>query len=189
MTDLQNWGIIPEALPGYKAVDWNPDIFQEVGDGRYGVYFYNIDEVRMMDYYAKGVAIFENRTHPVLLVHSQKVWVSLKGSESVRYLEAPDCLLFRIPAYAEHSSKPNQPFLLLNLSRRLFAFIAWDDSSGYYSLQALDQTRLQVVELYPKELARWKGRLRTNEIISLSNLLWYSLDEFDAAYVRYHQEL
>lgn len=192
MIDLQQWGIVPEALPGYKAEAWNPDIFQEVGDGKYGVYFYNIDEARMCDYYAR-VAIFQNRTHPLLLVHSQTVWIKLNsvfdGAVSVRYLEAPDCLLFRIPAYAAHSPKPVQPFLLLNLTNRLFAFIAWDDSSGYYGLQALDQTRLQVIEVQPKELARWQGCLRTGEIISLRELPWYSLDEFDAAYVRYHQEL
>jgi len=192
MIDLQNWCIVPEALPGYKAEAWNPDIFQEVGDGKYGVYFYNLDEARMSDYYAR-VAIFQNQTHPVLLVQSQTVWIKLNsvvdGAVSVRYLEAPDCLLFRIPAYAAHSPKHVQPFLLLNLSNRLFAFIAWDDSSGYYSFQALDQTHLQVVEVQSEYLARWKGRLRTDEIISLPELPWYSLDEFDAAYARYHQEL
>ena len=188
MIDLHGWGIVPKELPGYQAEGWNPDFFQEVGQGEYGVYFYNLNEARMMDYYGR-VAVFANPAQPLVLLQSATVWVTmLGGTDSVQYLAAPDCLLFRMPAYVEHTTKPTHPFVFINFTHRLFAFVAWDETSRYYHFQALDHTRLQVLELDPHQLARRKGPQRTGEIIYLPGLRWYSLEDFDAAVDRYQQE-
>ena len=187
MIDLHGWCIVPEELPGYRAEGWNPDFFQKVGQGKYGVYFYNIDEARMMDYYGR-VAVFSHPTQPLVLLQSTTVWVTMLGTDSVQYLSASNCLLFRMPAYVEHTTKPTHPFLVINLPHRLFAFVAWDESSRYYHFQALDQSRMQVLELVPKQLAQSKGPRRTGEIIHLPALQWYPLEGFDATVERYQQE-
>lgn len=188
MIELHGWCIVPEVLPGYQAEGWNPDFFQEVGQGKYGVYFYNLDEARMMDFYGL-VAVFSNPAQPLVLLQSTTVWATmLAGTDSVQYLAAPDCLLFRMPAYVEHTTKPTHPFVFINFTHQLFALVAWDESSRYYHFQALDHARIQVHELDPQQLARRKGLRRTGEIIHLSALRWYPLEDFDAAVERYHQE-
>jgi hypothetical protein len=187
MNDLHGWRIVPEALPRYQAGGWEPDCFQELGQGKYGVYFYDITEARMMDYYGR-VAVFANPAQPLVLLQSATVWATMLGTDSVQYLSAPDCLLFRMPAYVEHTTKPTQPFVFLNFTHRLFAFVAWNESSRYYHFQALDHARLQVLELDPQQLARHNAPRRTGEVIHLSALRWYPLEDFDAAVERYQQE-
>jgi len=187
MIDLHGWRIVPEELPSYKSGGWDPDYFQEVGQGKYGVYFYDITEARMMEYYGR-VAVFSTPAQPRVLLQSARVWATMLGTDSVQYLAAPECMLFRMPAYVAHTTKPTHPFVFINFTHRRFAFVAWDATSRYYQFQALDHARLQVLELNPQELARSSSPQRTGEIIHLPALRWYPLEDFDAAVECYHLE-
>jgi|GEM_PF-1315206 len=188
MIDTKGWRISPQELPGCKAEDWNPDFFIEVTDGQYGVYVYNLDELRMGDYYGKMAVFQQPASSPVPVVCSDITWIKFSGIDSALYLSLPDCLILRIPAYVKDATKPDMPFLVIKPKAKTFAFIEWNDSSIYYTFEGLDRCKIQVRELHPKELTRYKVPHRTNEVIDLGKLNWHSLALFDAALFLYHQE-
>ena len=78
------------------------------------------------------------------------------------------------------------PFLFINLSKRLFAFIEWNDISVYYSFNEIDEESVQVYESHPEHLANYSGPRRAGEIIYFRDLKWFSFDYFDEALSVYH---
>jgi len=71
MIDLNGWEIIPQDLQGYRINSWNEDYFEETEGKRYGVCLYNIDELRMGDYYGQ-MGIYENHVYPTLILMTEK---------------------------------------------------------------------------------------------------------------------
>ena len=98
--DLNGWEIIPQDLQGYRVNSWHEDYFEETDSKRYDVCLYNIDELRMGDYYGQ-MAIYENPVYPTLILNSEKNWINFSGRETFVYIESADCFIFRMAAYVE----------------------------------------------------------------------------------------
>jgi hypothetical protein len=109
MTDTKYWRIRTDLLKDYKPPKWAEDYFKDTFDGKYGVYIYNIDEWRMLSY-AGLIAVFSTKLESKLLLNSSKTWIWFDDDNTFDYLPMSDCLVFRKPAYKEHSSKPGFPF-------------------------------------------------------------------------------
>ncbi len=185
MMDLKNWEITPGTLQGYKANSWNEDYFEETDGGQYGVLIYNIDEIRMGDYYGH-LAMYENPVYPTLILNSRINWIKSSGRETFAYVKLADCFIFRMAAYVKDSSKGDMPFLFISPSKQLFAFVEWNDMSVYHSFNEVDGESVQLYELHPKYLINYSGPRRNGEIIYFRDLQWFSFDYFDEALSAYH---
>ncbi len=185
MTDLKNWKIIPETLQGYKVDTWNEDYFEEIDGKQYAVLIYNIDEIRMGDYYGY-LAIYKNPVYPTLVLSSKRNWINFSGRETFVYIKSADCFIFRMAAYVEGSSKGDMPFLFISPSKRLYAFIEWNNMSVYHSFNEIDEESVQSYELQPKHLINYSGPRKAGEIIYFRDLQWFSFDYFDEALSVYH---
>lgn len=185
MIDLNGWEIIPQDLQGYRINSWNEDYFEETEGKRYGVCLYNIDELRMGDYYGQ-MGIYENHVYPTLILNSKKNWINFNDRKTFVYIESADCLIFRMAAYVEGSSKGDMPFLFINPSKQLFAFIEWNDTSVWHSFNEIDKESVQVYELRPERLTNYSSPRRAGEIIYFRDLQWFSFYYFDEALSAYH---
>ena len=187
MTDTKNWKIDTSLLTAYKKSGWTDDSFSETGDGKYGVYIYNIDEWRMMSY-AGLIAIYADKNNTKPLVNSADTWIWYDNEKTFDYAHLSDCFIFRKPAYNENSTRPDFPFILIKPTEKVFGFIEWDATSIYYGFTELQNGKLTVKEVHPKDLENLNRPKRTNEIIDLNDIEWYHIKDFDKALEIYHRK-
>jgi len=188
MTETKDWKIDTSILNAYQQSSWTNDYFSETTEGRYGVYMYNIDEWRMMSY-AGLIAVYTNKDHSESLVNSGITRIWFDSGKTFDYAPLSDCLIFRMPAYKDGSTKPDFPFLLIKPREKVFAFIEWDSASIYYGLNEIQTEKLIVKEVHPKDLSSVGIIKRTGEIIDITNLVWFDIKNFDQALNIYHGEI
>lgn len=159
-----------QILKSYKTSPYDDDYFVETQDKRYGLYFYNIEEVRMMTNFT-CFAIFGEGNFDKPLLNSDAVRVWYFKEETFTYAEQSDCLIFMF----------GRPYLLIKPQTQQFSFIEWDFTSIYYTLEEIGKDVLLIKEKYPEELDRHNVVRRTGETINLTGLIWYDFGQFDNA--------
>lgn len=163
-------------LDGYKKIPWSEDYYAATADGKYSLWFYNVNEVTMGSYYGH-LGIFNKDN--LLIISSGKVWIHYNFSSAFVYAQRSDCMIFKMPVYEQEIS--DYPYLLVRPASRCFTLIKSDFTSIYYSLEEVNENLLRIVEESPKELDRVNYKRRTGEEINLDSLPWYSLDDFKNA--------
>lgn len=148
-------------------------------DNKYGIFFYNICEVRMCSYQS-AVAIFSSNNLNEPLVDLKPISPYLAGSiyGYKRYFYAPfsDCIITVCNINKEY------PFLLIKPSEKMFAFIPFDYTSIYYSLKETEKNKIILEDEFLSELKHLeeKGYVKqTGKQFSLSALNWYDITEFE----------
>ncbi len=180
MTDTKNWKIDTSLLTAYKKSGWTDDSFSETGDGKYGVYIYNIDEWRMMSY-AGLIAIYADKNNTKPLVNSADTWIWYDNKHfdfifGLFYLQEK-------PAYKKIPTRPDFPFILIKPTEKVFGFIEWDATSIYYGFTELQNGKLTVKEVHPKDLENLNRPKRTNEIIDLNDIDWYHIKDLQREFI------
>ncbi|WP_199119871.1 hypothetical protein [Pedobacter sp. ASV28] len=188
MTNTKDWEIDTSFLADHKKSGWTDDYFSETADGKYGVYIHSIDEWRMMSY-AGLIAIYSDKENSKPLINSSDTWVWFDNEKTFDYAPLTDCFIFRKPAYNKNSNRPDFPFILIKPTEKTFGFIEWDATSIYYGFNEVDKDKLIIKEVHPKDLENLKRTKRTNEIIDLATIDWFSIKHFDKALNIYHREM
>src|ERR1700712_4065546 len=99
-----------EILDGYKKIAWSEDYYAATVDGKYGLWFYNVNEATMGSYYGH-LSIFSNNNS--LIISSGKVWISYSNSSTFAYAPKSDCLIFKMSVYQQAVNKSDYPYLLI----------------------------------------------------------------------------
>ena len=174
--------IATEILKGYKKPPYDDDYFIETPDKKYALYFYNVEEVTMMNYFA-NLAIFAENKFDSPLLSSGKVRFGYSRDRTFTYAQKSGCLIFRAPVMNKKFNpvKPEYPYLLIKPETSQFSFIDWDVTSIYYSLEEVSENVVIVKEKSPQQLDRLNYVRRTAEMIDLIALSWYDLTQFDDA--------
>jgi hypothetical protein len=173
--------IATEILKGYKKPPYDDDYFIETPDKKYAVYFYNVEEPKMMQTFAK-VAIFAGGKFDSPVANSDKIWIWY--STKFSYAQKSACLIFIAPEMKKTVSqfRFHPPYLLIKPGTRQFSFIEWDFTSIYYSLDEVSENVLVVKEEKPKDFFdRYNYAIRTGEMIDLNALTWYDFTQLDDA--------
>lgn len=186
MNEFSKWNIDTNNLTDYKKEGWTEDYFVTTEKKDFGILVYNIDEWRMLSY-AGILAVFSNSENPKIELNSGKTWVWFDNEKTFSFLDSSNCIACRKPAYDPNSNKGDFPFLLINLKDKKFGFIEFDSTSIYYGLEEIAQGEIKIIEVHPKDLENIKSsNKRTNEIINLSTVKWFDLNEFDKALEKYN---
>jgi len=170
--------ISTEKLKGYKNPICIDDYFVETADKKYSLYFYNIEEVTMMAYFA-NLAIFAENKFDSPLLSSDKVWIWYSNAKTFTYAQKSECLIFRTSVRI--AGKSTYPYLLIKPPIKQFALLDWDVTSIYYYLEEIDENIVLVKEQSPQNLDRLGYLRRTGEMIDLNKLTWYDFIQFDDA--------
>ena len=168
--------IITDNLKGYKKPQYVGDYYIETVEKKYALYFYNIENVAMMSWYA-NLSIFSENKFDIPILSSGKVCIWYFEDTTFTYAQKSECLIF-IMSFAQ-SGKPSGPYLFIKPRTGQFSLIDWDVTSLYYSLVEVDENILIVKETSPKDLDRLNYLRRTGEIINLTELIWYDFAQFD----------
>ena len=185
--DVKNykWNIntdsLSKRLSYYKAVP--NGFFDEdlviTEDNKYGIFFYNICEVRMCSYQS-AVAIFssDNLNEPVVDLKPIPPYLvgSIHGYKRYFYAPFSDCIITVCNINKEY------PFLLIKPSEKTFAFIPFDYTSIYYSLKETEENKLILEDESLSELKHLeeKGYVKkTGKQFTLTDLNWYNIKEFE----------
>ena len=186
MNEFSKWNIDTKKLTAYKKEGWTEDYFVTTTKKDFGILVYNIDEWRMLSY-AGLLGVFSNAENPKLELNSGKTWVWFDNEKTFSFLDNSNCIACRKPAYNPNSNKGDFPFLLINLKDKKFGFIEFDGTSIYYGLEEIEQGKVKIIEVHPKDLEGIKtSNKRTNEIINLSTVQWFDLNEYDKALEKYN---
>jgi hypothetical protein len=117
-----------EILKGYKIPPYDDDYFIETADKKYALYFYNLEEVRMMTYFA-NLSIFAENKFDSPLLSSDKVWIWYARAETFTYAQKSACLIFTTSV--RKTGEVTYPYLLIKPKTSQFSFIDWDFTSIY----------------------------------------------------------
>jgi hypothetical protein len=171
--------IIPtEKLKGYKNPTHTDDYFIETADKKYALYFYNIEEVTMMAYFA-NLAIFAENKFDSPVLSSDKVWIWYSNIKTFTYAQKSACLIFKTSVRI--AGELTYPYLLINPLVKQFAFLDWDVTSLYYFLEEVEENIVLVKEGSSQSLDKFNYVRRTGEMIDLKKLTWYDFTLFDDA--------
>jgi hypothetical protein len=120
-------------------------------------------------------------------LNSDKTWIWFDNEKTFSFLEKSNCIACRKPAYNPNSNKGDFPFLLINLKDRKFGFIEFDSTAICYGLEEMEEGKVEIIEVHSKDLESIKpSKKRTNEIINLSTVKWFDLNEFNRALEKYN---
>jgi len=169
---VTDWNIDKSKLLDYENSEWNFDKFYETTDKKYGIFFYNIEEFRMLAYGSK-FAIFNNSKSNVPLLNLKKLWIWFDEQKPFFYAEKSNCIIFRKP-----KSNTSYPFLLIKPELQIFASIEWDYTSIYYGLEEIDENNLILTEVYPEVLKISKSKPK-NKFFNLDSLKWKNLNSIE----------
>lgn len=187
MSKSSEWKIDPSELTDYKKEGWTEDYFISTPNNDFGILVYNIDEWRMLSY-AGLLGIYSSPKNPKLELNSGKTWIWFDNDRTFSFLETSNCIACRKPAYNQNSKKDDFPFILINLRDKKFGFIEFNATSIYYGLEEIEQGKIKIIEVHPKDLERFKPtEKRTDEIIDLKTIQWFDLNDFDRALDKYHE--
>lgn len=186
--DVKNykWNIntdsLSKRLSYYKTVPngFFDEDFVITEDKKYGIFFYNICEVRMCSYQS-AVAIFssDNLNEPLIDLKPMHPYLTGPIVGYKRYFYAPlsDCI---ITGCSIHNK--DIPFLLIKPAEKKFAMIPFDYTSIYYLLNEIEKGKIIIEDKSTDELKllEEKGYVKkTGKQFTLSNLNWYDITEFE----------
>lgn len=185
MSKTLEWNIDVNELAGYKNDGWTEDYFITRSNKDFGILVYNINEWRMLSY-AGHFGLYSNQAKPILELNSDKTWICFDNERTFSFLEMSNCIACRILAFDPSSNSGGMPFLILNLKDKKFGFIEFDNTSIYYGLEEIEDEKIKIIEVHPKDLKRIASAdKRTNEIVDLATLPWFDWSDFDTALEKY----
>ena len=181
--DVKNyaWNIntddLSKRLSYYKPVHngFFDEDFVVTDDKKYGIFFYNICEVRMCSYQS-AVAIFSsgNLNEPLIdlkPMHPKFIGL-ICGYKRYFYAPLSDCIITVCNINKEY------PFLLIKPSKKTFAFIPFDYTSIYYSLKETEKNKIILEDEFLSELKHLeeKGYVKqTGKQFDLDDLTWHNI--------------
>ncbi len=164
-----------------KPSGWeNGEQLYMTGDHKYCIFFYNINEVRMMTYLST-FAVFsaDDPTVPLVVMDSKecRTWYILK--KSFDYAPVSDIIVTRYTLDFGHVGVNCIPFLLIMPTDKKFAIVPFDFTSIYYGIREVSKGVLALTELHPQDIDRCvatgKHKRQTGRILKTDELTWYPL--------------
>ena len=180
------WGINTDSLSkrysyyNYRQKSWVDEDFVVTDDKKYGILFYNINEVSMCAYQC-AIAIYSSDNINEPLVDLKPIGTALVGLiwGYKRYYYAPlsDCIITICCV-----DKGEYPILLIKPSEKKFAIIPFNFTSIYYHIKEVDENKIILQETDSTEIKRLeeKGYVnKTGKQFILSDLNWYDITEYE----------
>ncbi len=164
------------ALPNFLVGPWIEERMFTTVDGKYDIIFYNIREVRMLDYRCT-FAVFDsgNPQKPRLAIGKYGNRTPFLFFEPFDYAPSSEVLITAHSAQAP-DGRVEHPFLLLDLRAKKFSFLPWDHTSRYYGLRETEGGILSVYEKSSQQILAAKDHnRRAGERVDLKNLKWHSM--------------
>ena len=156
-------------------------------DRKYGIFLYDILELKMDAYYCK-LAIYrnDNLKKPCIDMNTEKRGVFYRREMTFDYAPISNCISISFSAYKNDSGGQNFPYLFIDISTSKFAFIPWDHTSIYYGLSEVSHGKFVIYDKSPLELdfqeKSQKHIRQTGRQIELANYTWYDTENLNRAY-------
>lgn len=136
--------------------------------------FYSIREVRM-GWEAGLIVIFENKNKPVIIADPRNQWFDFQGKNSLIFSD--NYLFVRKPAYNVVEKLSGTPFVVFDLTNKLFGFIDFDATSIYYSPVKISDTIYKLHLDSPNEMQYATLKSREGETFDITKINFYSFEK------------
>lgn len=178
--DTKGWDInfqqITTPRRGTYPYHYVRDKLFESLDKRFACLFYTINEYRM-GWEAGLIGIFENKSKSTLLANPNDQWFDYQGDRSLVFSD--NFLFVRKLAYNENEKLSGTPFVLFDLTKKMFAFIDFDVTSIYYSPVKVNDTVFKFNLDTPNEIRHMDVINRHGNIFDITRLIFYSFDKLN----------
>jgi hypothetical protein len=152
---------------------------------KYACLFYTVVEWTMCSY-GGLIGIFTNKNNPKLLVNPKNQWFDYEGVRSLIFSD--DLLFVRKNAYNKNEKLSGTPFVVFDLSNKIFGFIDFDATSIYYSLIKVQGNIYRFNLDMPEEMKHITLPNRHGQTFDLTTLKFYSFDKLDNILDIYFEE-
>ena len=149
--------------------------FYETDDGKYVVFFSQIDEYGMMKF-VSPVQIWTDKLNPKKMFQSQKLNFEFQYSRSCYYLDKSDIIVLLTPCLRQNQF--DLLYVLLDLTKGQFAII----NSPNFDLKEIDKFKVQLTLNFRYSYDQvTKDKISKDDglNINLSELTWYHIDKLD----------
>ena len=151
--------------------------FYETNDGKYGIYFSNIDEYGGMKF-SSPVQIWANKQQPKLLFQSKKIKFEFQQARSCYYLEKSNIIVLLTPC--SRNNDYDLLYILLDLKNNKFAVI----NAPNFDLEEIDKNEIRYVLNFRysyDEETKDKISKEDGETFYLNESTWYNIDRLHKA--------
>jgi hypothetical protein len=157
----------------------------ESPDKNFACLFYTINEIRM-GWYCGLMSVFENKQNPTLLANPNNQWFDYQGDRSLVFSD--NYLFVRKPAFNENEKLSGTPFVILDLTKKIFGFIDFDATSIYYSPIKINDTIFKFNLDTPTEIKSMTVPNRHGEFFDVSKIKFYTFDKLSGLLELYFGE-
>lgn len=149
--------------------------FFETEDGKYGVYFSQIEEYGMMKF-VSPVQIWTGKQNPRVLFQSKNLKFEFQDSRSCYYLDTSNIVVLLTPCFRQNQYE--LLYVLLDLTQGQFAIL----TTSNFDLKEIDSFKVQLALNF-----RYSYNQTTKDKISkddgsnveLTELTWHHIDKLD----------
>ncbi len=176
--------ICKQALSDYQAKHGfdNDEKTLFTNDGKYCIFFYNINEVRMGAYLCT-FAIYgnDNLEAPLVTMTPNEPCTWYVTDAPFFYAPESDLIITVYSRDLSNCGVSGMPYLLINPTEQIFAIIPFDFTSIYYAVSEKSKGVFEITEKCAHEIERCvssgKHVRQTGRIIVTEELEWYPLKE------------
>ncbi len=149
-------------------------------DGKYCVFFYNINEVSMGSYRC-SFAIYgkDNPNDPLITVKAADFCTNYVLDTPFFYAPKSNLIITVCGRDLSEYGANGMPYLLINPEKRRIAAIPFDFTSVYYGIEEKESGVLEITERHKREIERCvlsgEHMRQTGRIIATDELLWYEV--------------
>jgi hypothetical protein len=154
-------------------------------DEKFACLFYTINEYRM-GWEAGLIGIFQDKNTPTLLTNPDNQWFDFQGNRS--FVFSDSYLFVRKLAYNENEKLSGTPFVVFDLTRKMFGFIDFDAASIYYSPVKVRDNIFRFNLDTPNEIRNLNVANRHGDEFDITVLKYYTFDQVDSLLALYFDE-
>ena len=187
--DTKGWNINFKQLltpkRGAYPYHYFRDELYESPDKKFACLFYTINEYSMGS--ETGLTgIFVNKSEPTLLANPKNQWFDYQGDRSLIFSD--NFLFLRKLAYNQNEKLSGTPFVVFDLTNKIFCFVDFDATSVYYSpIKTADNVYKFNLDT-PEEIKYTSLSNRHEQTFDLTTFKYYSFDKLDKIMELYFAE-
>ena len=130
--------------------------------------------------------IFVNKNEPTLLANPKNQWFDYQGDRSLIFSD--NFLFLRKLAYNQNEKLSGTPFVVFDLTNKIFCFVDFDATSVYYSpIKTADNVYKFNLDT-PEEIKHTSLSNRHEQTFDLMTFKYYSFDKLDKIMELYFAE-